>query len=336
MKKLLIMVLGAMAMCASAAADQCREISDDPTSFRATQFTYCDTQASNIRLVAENPQEYPDIYSHSAGANLTAEIETPSGTVPASIPWGWGDRAGFNLVIESPADGLVVAEAVNAGEPITMRVTNSSTGTVLDVFSGVFEMKFPEDLVPSATPEPEPEPEPVVETPAAPVVELSAFQTELLASFDRKSPYTQWMDRDCVASEAEAVRELVRTQRLEQVDAEIARLEGEIAKLGGNPRATSHLVDAVEAQQVERARLVDGTSSRLQPNMIAGNIISDGFCRDRQMAYDDTFEDCERRSRPNCDCEASTFAENWLSEEYDTDSQGLVRMSVDARTQCRS
>lgn len=335
MKKSLILALAAMVMGASAAADRCHEISDDPASFQVTQFTYCDAQASNIRLLVEDRQTHPDIYSHSAGANLTAEIETASSVVPATIPWGWGDRAGYNLVIESPADGLVVAKAVNAGEQITMRVTNTSTGTVLDVFSGVFGMKFPDDMVPSATPESEPEPEPEVEAPAAPTVELSAFQTELLSAFDRKSPYTHWMDRECVASEAEAVLELVRTQRLEQVDAEIARLEDEIAKLDGNPRATSNLQRMVDAQLEERARLVDGTSSRLQPDMVAGTIISDGFCRDRQKAYDDTFTDCERHSRPNCDCEASAFAENWLSEDYDTDSQGLVRMSVDARTQCR-
>lgn len=330
MKKSLILALAAMAMSASAAAERCYEIADDPNSFDVTKFNYCDYRPSSIRLSGTQSQTYPDIYRASA-EDLDPRIETESGPVPVVIERGWGGRGTFYMTIEDPADALKLAEAINAGEQVDITITNTATGTEAAVFSGVFGMKFPEDMIPGN----EPEPEPVPETSAAPAVTLTPFQADVLSAYDRLHPYNQWMDRDCVAAEADTVLAAVREARLADIDAEIARLQATITP-DMHPRAVGNIERMIGHQEEERARVVSGEAQQVTAEGIAGAMVSEGYCRDREITRDHALGECEHAGRANCGCEADAFAENWLSKEYPTNSQGLVRMSVDARGSCRN
>lgn len=330
MKKSLILALVAMAVGASAAAERCYEIADDPNGFDVTKFHYCDYRPSSIRLSGTQSQTYPDIYGASAG-DLVPHIETESGPVPVTIASGWGGRGGFYMAIEDPSDALKLAEAINAGEQVDILITNTSTGTQAAVFSGVFGMSFPEDMIPGEAPEPEPEP--AVEATPAPVVVLTPFQTDVLSAYDRLHPYNQWMDRDCVAAEADTVLAAVRDARLAAIDAEIARLQATITP-DMHPRAVANIERMIGHQEEERARVLAGEAQQVKAEGIAGAMVSEGYCRDRQIAHDHALGECERAGRANCGCEADAFAENWLSKAYPTNSQGLVRMNVDARQAC--
>ena len=142
------------------------------------------------------------------------------------------------------------------------------------------------------------------------------------------------MNRDCVFDSADAFRLDEQAERLQRTNEQIARLETELANSADNPRIVTTLEMRLERITEQRANLESFDAPMLSADAILGGMIVDSVCRDHGRAREVMVQSCEQAGRTDCACEGEAFADAWTSGEYQTNSQGYVKMNVIARTSC--
>lgn len=350
-------------------ATECHEVSSvNYFTHDLTQFTYCNNSPSEVKLSVQAMASAPSVFQSFSPENIAAEIRLdgqsvsarPGGKRPQKDP---RDPARHTLIIESPADAMKVARAINSDQSFEIVLTGPADEQMV-AFSGTFAEKLPQNaVVASAAKTAEVKPAakskttvtPTTVTPtqeSKPKPENLTYADPLGKACARDSLTSGLYDCGCIDGKAMQIRQNLSDKQFAEVNEKRIPYRENQLRLLEERLAKETDPNRIESMKRSIARAKDKLEQlKIRPDPMSYSVsaVAMDAYKGASCKIGDYFREKEKKDclasvshmpgvadpEAYCACSAKKAAELWLQSDEAFKSSLVVQTVTRARQACR-